>query len=270
MATRALINIFDNDQCVLSIYKQYDGYKGKHGVGETLTKYIKDTLVYTNGMPLSIGNLNDHTGKDLNVHNGVNCLAAGILAHLKDGPGDVYIHNTSDNNFGANFVYSLRPSKDLDNGVTTIDLECTETLRFDGDNLEVLATSLEDIDKIEAPTFNDLTFTRDGTSKRARVRAGKYVFSIATIASGHELDYNFRHYGNESEGTYEVAAWLLGGTGNFIKLGEYDDVLGWQNENSINELLAKAYNSEEVDRRASGLSERVNGSILPSQHFSAE
>ena len=89
MATRAMISIAKREEgvsfseiperTIVDIYHHWDGYP--EGLGVTLASYLDDKKV-TNG-------LSDRN--DYSVFNGMGCLAASIIAELKDGPGDVYI-----------------------------------------------------------------------------------------------------------------------------------------------------------------------------------
>ena len=88
MATRAMISIAKREEgvsfseepnkTIVDIYHHWDGYP--EGLGVTLADYLNGKKV-TNGL----GRDND------NLFNGMGCLAASLVAELKDGPGDVYI-----------------------------------------------------------------------------------------------------------------------------------------------------------------------------------
>ena len=88
MATRAMISIAKREEgvsfseepnkTIVDIYHHWDGYP--EGLGVTLASYLNDYHI-VNGM----GREND------NLFNGIGCMAASIVAELKDGPGDVYI-----------------------------------------------------------------------------------------------------------------------------------------------------------------------------------
>ena len=91
MATRAMISIAKREegvsfseepnQTIVDIYHHWDGYP--EGLGVTLASYLEEKKV-VNG--LSRGN-EDY------VFNGMGCLAASLVAELKDGPGNVYIED---------------------------------------------------------------------------------------------------------------------------------------------------------------------------------
>ena len=92
MATRALINIVQRQQgrsfsktlkpsaIHTQLRKHYDGYPS--GLGVTLANYLQDKTI-TNGL----------NRNDTNCFNGIACMAASIIAELKDEPGNVYIED---------------------------------------------------------------------------------------------------------------------------------------------------------------------------------
>ena len=93
MATRALINFVKREDGVsfnehpgvdkihVQIYHHYDGYP--KGLGVTLANYLQNFIV-VNGLS---------SGQE-KVANGIGCLAAQTVKHLKDGPGNVYLQKS--------------------------------------------------------------------------------------------------------------------------------------------------------------------------------
>jgi len=90
MGTRATINIARREEGVsfseipekvmVSIYNHYDGYP--EGLGVTLASYLEGSKI-VNGLG---GNRDD-------VFNGLGCMAASIIAELKEEAGNVYIED---------------------------------------------------------------------------------------------------------------------------------------------------------------------------------
>ena len=88
MATRAMISIAKREegvsfseepnQTIVDIYHHWDGYP--EGLGVTLASYLDGKRV-----------VNGIGGNEDLIFNGMGCLAASIVAELKDGPGNVYI-----------------------------------------------------------------------------------------------------------------------------------------------------------------------------------
>ena len=88
MATRAMISIAKReegvsfseipDNTIVDIYNHWDGYP--EGLGVKLASYLNGYHI-VNGL-----------GRDGDkLFNGNGCMAASIIAHLKERPGDVYI-----------------------------------------------------------------------------------------------------------------------------------------------------------------------------------
>ena len=92
MATRAMISIAKReegvsfseipDKTVVEIYHHWDGYP--EGLGVKLASYLDDKSI--------VNGLGSKDNEDI-VFNGVGCMAASIVAQLKDGPGNVYIED---------------------------------------------------------------------------------------------------------------------------------------------------------------------------------
>ena len=92
MATRAMISIAKRDEgvsfseipdkTIVDIYHHWDGYP--EGLGVTLASYLDDMRI-RNG----IGSKDDPDY----IFAGLGCMAASIVAELKDGPGNVYIED---------------------------------------------------------------------------------------------------------------------------------------------------------------------------------
>jgi len=91
MGTRSVTTIEDEGKPLLKIYKQYDGYV-EGGLGEELIDFLRGRRV-----------VNGYSMKDQEdrAFNGLGCLAASIVAHLKDGIGNVYIQALDDDYEGA-------------------------------------------------------------------------------------------------------------------------------------------------------------------------
>jgi len=91
MGTRSVTTIEDEGKPLLKIYKQYDGYV-EGGLGEELIDFLRVRRV-----------VNGYSMKDQEdrAFNGLGCLAASIVAHLKDGIGNVYIQALDDDYEGA-------------------------------------------------------------------------------------------------------------------------------------------------------------------------
>ena len=92
MATRAMISIAKREegvsfseepnQTIVDIYHHWDGYP--EGLGVTLASYLDGKRV--------VNGIGSKDSEDL-IFNGMGCLAASLVAYLKDGPGNVYIED---------------------------------------------------------------------------------------------------------------------------------------------------------------------------------
>jgi len=115
MGTRALVSIEDeaNNEIVV-IYRQYDGYV--EGLGEELWNFLKDMKV-VNGLP----------GLDEKTANGMGCLAAQLVDHLKDRPGNVYLYPAGTRDCGEEFHYVIslekKDSEDFRSPVGVLNLK---------------------------------------------------------------------------------------------------------------------------------------------------
>ena len=119
MATRAMISVAKReegvsfseipDKTVVEIYHHWDGYP--EGLGVKLASYLEDKKI-VNG----IGSKDD---EDL-VFNGLGCMAASIVAQLKDGPGNVYIEPRNSHGW-IDYEYFIWGDTDKDIWISIFD-----------------------------------------------------------------------------------------------------------------------------------------------------
>ncbi len=88
MGTRSTVKFYDEveEQPILSVYQQYDGYI--RGVGHDLANFLKDKKIvngYNLGQTMEAG-----------FANGIGCLAAQYVADHKKSIGGFYITNAYD------------------------------------------------------------------------------------------------------------------------------------------------------------------------------
>ena len=97
MGTRSLTVFSDTweDEEIAVFYRQYDGYPEGHGID--LLNLLKDTYI-VNGIT---------NGEKRKIANGMDCLAAQIVAYFKDGPGNFYLHSAGTRDVGEEFIYTL-------------------------------------------------------------------------------------------------------------------------------------------------------------------
>ena len=111
MATRAKIHIARREEGVsfseipekvmVSIYNHYDGYP--EGLGVKLASYL-DGWRIVNGMGR----------EDDTLFNGLGCMAASIIAELKDGPGNVYMEDPNKPHTWIDYEYYVWGDTDKD------------------------------------------------------------------------------------------------------------------------------------------------------------
>jgi len=80
MGTRCLTYVYDGDDIVACMYRHFDGYPSGHG--SDLADFLHDGKL-VNGIPF---------GDKAKIFNGMSCLAAQMVAHFKDGPGNIYLY----------------------------------------------------------------------------------------------------------------------------------------------------------------------------------
>ena len=82
-------------------------------------------------------------------------------------------------------------------------------------------------------TFNDLIFTQHSNGMNGAVQAKLILDSNITISvvGGSGL------YGDGTE-SFEVGAWH-NESNDWIKLSDYDDVIGWQSKEDIDQIIQK-------------------------------
>jgi hypothetical protein len=95
MGTRSLTIVMDGNDELVRIYRQMDGYPEDHGVD--LARLCDLQIV--NGLGVD----------PKKVANGMGCLAAQIIAGLKDGPGGIYLEKCGGEiNDWCEYVYIVR------------------------------------------------------------------------------------------------------------------------------------------------------------------
>lgn len=95
MGTRARVNVFNRNQLIVSIYRQFDGYPD--GLG-------REVADFAGKMKIINGISGEKAGE---AANGMGCFAAQLIRHLKDDIGSVYIRDTGPESQGEEFSYNL-------------------------------------------------------------------------------------------------------------------------------------------------------------------
>ena len=80
MGTRSLTVFTDsNDEEIVVMYRQFDGYPEGHG--KELADFLKNKTM-----------VNGISGDETMIFNGMECLAASVVAKFKEGVGGIYLH----------------------------------------------------------------------------------------------------------------------------------------------------------------------------------
>lgn len=120
MGTRSLTTIndywIDNDgkphqQEIAVLYRQMDGYPEGHGAD--LVEFLKRFKI-TNGLSLADDYLtiDDRFIVKDKTANGMDCLAAQIVAHFKDGAGGIYLMRAGTRDSGEAYIYTVYKDKE--------------------------------------------------------------------------------------------------------------------------------------------------------------
>lgn len=80
MGTRSLTFVYDDEDPVVCMYRQFDGYPTGHG--KELAEFLNSGRM-VNGIPMHADEI---------LYNGIGCLAAQMVAHFKTGTGGIYLH----------------------------------------------------------------------------------------------------------------------------------------------------------------------------------
>jgi hypothetical protein len=99
MGTRSLTFVYDEQDVIINMYRQYDGYPTGHGA--ELAEFLGQFRM-TNGIPVG----RDKTGD--RVANGMGCLAGQLVAHFKGSDaGQFYLYPASATDCGQDYEYHV-------------------------------------------------------------------------------------------------------------------------------------------------------------------
>ena len=96
MGTRSLTFVYDNQIPILCMYRPFDGYPSGHGL--ELAEFLNSFVEIVNGIRI---------GENRKIANGMGCLAAQLVKHMKTGPGGIYIMSTVTTDAGQDFEYHI-------------------------------------------------------------------------------------------------------------------------------------------------------------------
>lgn len=96
MGTRSLTFVYDDNEPLLNMYRQFDGYPEGHGID--LANFLCGIDEVTNGIMV---------GETRRTANGMGCLAAQMIATFKKSVGGFYIYPVSSTDCGQDYEYHV-------------------------------------------------------------------------------------------------------------------------------------------------------------------
>jgi hypothetical protein len=95
MGTRSLTFVYDEQDVIINMYRQYDGYPTGHGA--ELAEFLAP-FTMVNGLS---------TRETRKVANGMGCLAAQLVANFKSDAGGFYLYPPSAVDCGQDYEYHV-------------------------------------------------------------------------------------------------------------------------------------------------------------------
>lgn len=111
MGTRSLTFVYDGEDAIINMYRQYDGYPSGHGA--ELAEFLAPFNM-VNGI---------RVGDERKIANGMGCLAAQLVANFKVGAGQFYLYPTTAVDCGQDYEYHIY-QKDNEMRVRITDRGC--------------------------------------------------------------------------------------------------------------------------------------------------
>ena len=99
MGTRCLTYVYEVNEPIVCLYRQFDGYPSGHGA--ELGDFLKG---------IQLGNGIAGKPEMGTFANGMGCLAAQLIAHFKKSVGGFYIHAITDS-VGVDYEYHVYANK---------------------------------------------------------------------------------------------------------------------------------------------------------------
>jgi hypothetical protein len=96
MGTRSLTIVYEDENPIINMYRQFDGYVEGHGL--ELAEFLGEFEAITNGI---------RVGETRKTANGMGCLAAQLIAHFKKDVGGFYLYPTSATDCGQEYEYHV-------------------------------------------------------------------------------------------------------------------------------------------------------------------
>ena len=100
MGTRSLTFVYDGDEPMINMYRQFDGYPSGHG--SELATFLNSFDAIVNGISV---------GDTRRIANGMGCLAAQLIAYFKIDAGGFYMYPVTANDCGQEYEYHVYENK---------------------------------------------------------------------------------------------------------------------------------------------------------------
>ena len=131
MGTRSLTKVIEkyddgSKKTITTMYRQYDGYPAGHGID--LAVWLQQYSI-VNGL---------RTDEKRLVANGMECLAAQMFSHFKDGPGGIYCMHPDAEDCGEEYIYEIQGSCDENLSITIRDVWRKKKIIFKGSPEQLL------------------------------------------------------------------------------------------------------------------------------------
>jgi hypothetical protein len=114
MGTRSLTFVYDGNQPLVNMYRQFDGYPSGHGI-ELAEFLVSGKMV------------NGYSSKTEKQFNGMGCLAAQMIAEFKNSVGGFYIHAVTDTDCWQDYEYHVFENKVVVKNPTEVIFDGTWT-----------------------------------------------------------------------------------------------------------------------------------------------
>jgi len=100
MGTRSLTFVYDGDEPMINMYRQFDGYPSGHG--SELAEFLNSFDAIVNGI---------RVGDNRKIANGMGCLAAQLIAYFKIDAGGFYMYPVTAKDCGQEYEYHVYENK---------------------------------------------------------------------------------------------------------------------------------------------------------------
>ena len=119
---------------ITCMYRQYDGYLDGHGLD--LASFLSQFTI-VNGIGMD---------EERKIANGMDCLAAQIIAHFKNGPGDIYLMHPDTKDVWEDYQYEVEEDENKNLLITVYEVYNESKEVFHGTPEELLTKIEENVE----------------------------------------------------------------------------------------------------------------------------